>query len=105
MAFRRRERVICVSIRKDLIENGLHWFSFPKQQLLETKFRDLLEEQVDEKYYLKRETYEWYQKHNKECEEKGLGFRFSPIDRERAEIAKTITTRPDRTEVNYIREV
>ena len=101
----KRERVICVSIRKDLIENGSQGFSFPEQQSLETKFRDLLEEQVDEKYYLKQETYEWYQKHNKECEEKGLGFRFSPIDRERAEIAKTITTRPDRTEVNYIREV
>ena len=97
----KRERVVCVSIRKDLINQ----FFFPKKQPLETKFRDLLEEQVDEKYYLKQETYEWFKKHNQECEKKKLGFRFSPVDREKAEIAKTITTRPDRTEVNYICEV
>lgn len=97
----RRERVIAVSIRKD-IDTG---FSFPTPIPLETKFRDLLEENADEKFYLKNETYEWYLNHNAHCEEKGLGFRFSPIDRERAEIAKTLTTRPDRTEANYIREV
>lgn len=97
----KRERVICVSIRKDLMNQ----FFFPEKQPLETKFRDLLEQQIDEKYYLKQETYEWFKKHNQECEEKKLGFRFSPVDREKAEIAKTITTRPDRTEVNYICEV
>lgn len=97
----KRERVICVSIRKDLMNQ----FFFPEKQPLETKFRDLLEELVDEKYYLKQETYEWFKKHNQECEEKKLGFRFSPVDREKAEIAKTITTHPGRMEVNYICEV
>lgn len=83
----------------------MNQFFFPEKQPLETKFRDLLEELVDEKYYLKQETYEWFKKHNQECEEKKLGFRFSPVDREKAEIAKTITTHPGRTEVNYICEV
>lgn len=77
----KRERVICISIRKNLIENGYH-FCFPKPQPLGIKFCDLLEEQIDEKYYLKQKTYEWYQRHNKECEEKGLGFHFSPVSRE-----------------------
>mgnify|MGYP002516614421 CR=1 FL=1 len=96
----KRERVVCVSIRKDLKNH----FSFPKPQSLEIKFSDLLENQVDEKFYLKQETYEWFEKHSRECEEKGLSFRFSPIDKKKAEIAKTVTTKPDRIESNYIRE-
>jgi DNA (cytosine-5)-methyltransferase 1 len=97
----KRERVIAVSIRKDIDEG----FTFPAPIPLDVKFRDLLETDVEKKFYLSEETYEWYQNHNKECEEKGLGFRFSPVERESAEIAKTLTARPDRTEVNYIREV
>ena len=43
-----RERVFIVSIRKD-IDKG---FEFPKPISLELRLKDVLEEQVDEKYYL-----------------------------------------------------
>lgn len=44
-----RERVFIVSIRKD-VDNGM--FKFPKGFPLELRLKDMLEEQVDEKYYL-----------------------------------------------------
>ena len=44
-----RERVFIVSIRKD-IDNGL--FEFPKPFQLDKRLKDILEEVVDEKYYL-----------------------------------------------------
>lgn len=47
-AYRRRERVIAVSIRKD-IDRG---FTFPKPIPLRLKLLDLLESNVDEKYYI-----------------------------------------------------
>lgn len=46
-----RERVFIVSIRKD-IDNGQ--FKFPNGFPLELRLKDLLEEQVDEKYYLSK---------------------------------------------------
>ena len=44
-----RERVFLIGIRKDLPND----FVFPKEFPLELKLKDLLEEEVDEKYYLK----------------------------------------------------
>lgn len=44
-----RERVFTVSIRKDIDECT---FYFPKEQKLMLRLKDLLEESVDEKYYL-----------------------------------------------------
>lgn len=47
-----RERVFIVSIRKD-IDHGL--FEFPKPFPLEKRLKDVLEDEVDEKYYLSSE--------------------------------------------------
>lgn len=44
-----RERVFTVSIRKDI--DGKQ-FSFPKKKLLNISLKDILEKEVDEKYYL-----------------------------------------------------
>ena len=44
-----RERVYTISIRKDIKQE----FIFPKKQELKIKLRDILENEVDEKYYLK----------------------------------------------------
>lgn len=44
-----RERIFIVSIRED-IDN--HQFEFPIRQKLKLKLKDLLEDEVDEKYYL-----------------------------------------------------
>ena len=43
-----RERVFAISIRKDLNET----FEFPKAETLTKKLADILEDEVDEKYYL-----------------------------------------------------
>lgn len=43
-----RERVFTISIRDDVEMN----FTFPQKQLLKLKLKDLLDETVDEKYYL-----------------------------------------------------
>lgn len=42
-----RERVFCISILDD--EKG---YKFPKKQILKTRLKDVLEDEVDEKYYL-----------------------------------------------------
>lgn len=44
-----RERVIIVSVRKD-IDHGL--FQFPKPRTLEKRLKDVMEDVVDERYYL-----------------------------------------------------
>lgn len=44
-----RERVFTVSIRKDIDRCA---FTFPEKEPLELRLKDMLEEQVDEKYYL-----------------------------------------------------
>lgn len=48
-----RERVFIVSIRKDIDKfNFFEPFMFPRKQELKLRLKDLLESQVDEKYYL-----------------------------------------------------
>jgi DNA (cytosine-5)-methyltransferase 1 len=44
-----RERIFAISIRKDVDTNG---FTFPEQIALTTRLKDMLEQNVDEKYYL-----------------------------------------------------
>ena len=43
-----RERIFVVSIRKDIVDK----FYFPQPIKLEKRFKDVLESDVDEKYYL-----------------------------------------------------
>lgn len=49
-----RERVFTISIRNDIIKD----FKFPEKQDLKLKLKDLLEEEVDEKYYLTKQAIE-----------------------------------------------
>lgn len=99
----KRERVYAISIRKKL--NG-GYFEFPDSIPLQIKFRDLLEQNPDEKYFLKQETLEYLKSHSEECKRKGYGFRFSPVARDECEIAKTITTEIGkiRMDDNFIQE-
>ena len=53
-----RERVFLIGIRKDLPND----FVFPKEIPLELRLKDLLEENVDEKYYLSEKTTEYVKK-------------------------------------------
>lgn len=97
-----RERVFIVSIRKDL-DHGL--FDFPKAFPLEKRLKDVLEDEVDESFYLK-ETLDWFIRNSFAQEEKGNGFRFDPHVHGNADIAKTITTRSgSRMDDNYIIDI
>lgn len=64
-----RERIFIVSILGD--HNG---FRFPEKVPLEKRLKDVLEEKVDEKYYLSDKAVEGFLKHNENHEAKGTGF-------------------------------
>ena len=93
-----RERVFTISIRND-IDKG---FTFPQPQELKLKLKDMLEEEVDEKYYLSEKMVDFFYKNEQIQKEKGNGFRFNVTDGN--VIAKTITTRAGcRMDDNVIR--
>lgn len=97
-----RERVFVISIRKD-IDDGT--FKFPEKFPLELRLKDMLEETVEEKYFLKN-TKDFFIRHSLEQEAKGNGFRFSPHIKKNAEIASAITTKAgSRMDDNYVLDV
>lgn len=97
-----RERVFIVSIRKD-IDNEK--FNFPEPFELKLRLKDMLEDEVDKKYYLK-ETAKFFIKNSFLQEEKGNGFRFEPHIKNNADISKTITTRAGgRMDDNFIIDI
>ena len=59
---------------KTLVRN----YEFPPKQELKLKLKDMLEDEVDEKYYLTEKSLEWLEEHNKNHKEKGTGFIFKP---------------------------
>lgn len=61
---------------------------------------------IDEKYYLKEGTKNFFIKNSLKMESKGNGFRFEPHIKNNAEISKTITTRAGaRMDDNYILDI
>lgn len=60
-----------------------------------------MEDDVDEKYFLNVETLRTYVKRSEHNKQSGIGFRFEPVERERAILAKSITTNPNRGYGNY----
>jgi DNA (cytosine-5)-methyltransferase 1 len=92
-----RERVFIVSIRED-IDKG---FTFPEAVPLELRLKDMLEENVNEGYYLSETMLKFFIENDAKQHERGNGFRFSPTDGEGT--AKTITTRAgSRMDDNFI---
>ena len=83
-----RERVFIVSIRKD-IDTG--FFRFPEGFPLELRLKDVLEDVVDEKYYISDVALQGFIRHKERNEQKGNGFGFTVKNRE--EIAPTIRAR------------
>lgn len=72
-----RERVFCVSIRKDLDID----FIFPEPVELKLRLCDVLqpEEDVDEKYYLSEKFLKYATEKTTELQERGCGWKFEPI--------------------------
>lgn len=93
-----RERVFTISIRKDI--NKV--FEFPKKQELKLKLKDMLEDNVDEKYYLSDKMINFFYKNEQAQKEKGNGFRFGVSDGN--VVAKAVTTRAgSRMDDNFIK--
>lgn len=77
-------------------------FQFPKKQPLKLKLKDVLEDKVDEKYYLSEKMINFFYKNEQVQKEKGNGFRFNATDGN--VIAKTITTRAgSRMDDNFLK--
>lgn len=93
-----RNRCFMVSLLGD-------WhYSFPKKQKLELRLKDMLEDEVDEKYYLSDEMVQYFIANNEKQKEKGNGFRFDPFERERERVAKTINCQMARMENEFVKE-
>lgn len=69
-----RERVFLVSFLDYQI------FNFPQPIPLEKRLKDVLEDKVDERYYLSDKALAGLLEHNEKCEQRGTGFLFSPKD-------------------------
>ena len=92
-----RERVFTISIKND-IQNT---FEFPPKQELKLRLKDMLEDEVDKKYYLSNKMADFFIYNEQKQIEKGNGFRFNVTDGN--VIAKTITTRAgERMDDNFI---
>ena len=94
-----RERVFTVSIREDTPYATL--FQFSPRRPLTRLLKDILEDNVDEKYYLSEDRlgviYEWEQRQK----DNGRGFRFEVKDGE--SIGRAVTTSGDRPcSTNYV---
>lgn len=92
-----RERIFMVSIL------GGGSFYFPEPMPLNRCLGDVLEDEVDEKYFLSDRMLTFLTSHNEERIKKGHGANFSVNNI--TDVAKTITTKPDcRPESNYIKQ-
>lgn len=80
-----RERVFVISIRKDIDNEA---FVFPKPFDTGIRLKDILDENVDEKYYLSEKIIKGFQKHNENHKNKGTGFIWKPKTDE--DIANTL---------------
>lgn len=91
-----RERVFTVSILGD---GG---FKFPARKPLTKRLKDVLEPEVDEKYYLSDKAIAGYVAHTERHRERGNGFKFEPNDGD--VVAHTISTKAgQRTTDNCIK--
>lgn len=83
---------------------GEYHYTFPKKKKLELKLKGLLEDKVDEKYYLSDEMVNFFIANSEKQKEKGNGFRFEPHERERERVAHSITTNPTRMDNEFVKE-
>lgn len=82
---------------------GNYSYSFPKTMKLEKRLKDLLEDDVDEKYYLSDKIIQFYCHNEEEQKAKGNGFKFEYSNGDK--IAKYLTTRAgSRMDDNYIED-
>lgn len=95
-----RARCFMVSILGD------YSYQFPSPKESDCRLIDYLEpvEEIDEKYYLSEKMIKWYRANSEKQKQLGHGFRFEPLERERERAVKTISTKMDRMECEWIIE-
>jgi DNA (cytosine-5)-methyltransferase 1 len=95
-----RERVFLIGIRNDLSNN----FRFPIGERLKIRLKDILESEVDEKYYLSDKMIDYLHNTNEKHKFLGNGFEFKPRDENG--IASCVTARcfKQGCDDNYIQE-
>ena len=93
-----RNRCFMVSILGD------YYYQFPKKQKLKLKLKDMLEDNVDEKYYLSEDMVKFFVANSEKQKELGNGFRFDPFERERERVAHSVTTNPVRMDNDFVKE-
>jgi DNA (cytosine-5)-methyltransferase 1 len=69
-------------------------FRFPIGERLTKRLKDILEPEVDEKYYLSDKMIEGFLKHKERHEDRGNGFKFNPTNVNG--VASTISTKAGR---------
>lgn len=78
-------------------------YTFPQPIKLKLRLKDMLEEKVDEKYFLSESILKFFSENSEKNKLKGNGSRFKPVNKNKAEIAKTLTTRcGSRMDDNFI---
>jgi len=92
-----RERIFLISI----LDGGR--YTFPEPQKLTKRLKDLLENNVDERFYLKQSTLEGYITAHNKAEKDGTGYKFNPTAGDTTEAAIT-THCGNRITDNYIME-
>ena len=94
-----RERVFIVSIRKD-IDTGA--FKFPKPFPLELRLKDMLEDEVDEKFYLSSVRIQNLITHKERNAKKGNGFGAKFVAAN--DVSCSLTTSPEKSSGQYLIE-
>lgn len=82
-----RERVFLIGIRDDRDNN----FRFPKEERLTKSLKDVLEDDVDSKYFLMERTINHFESNSNKQKENKNGFNYSPTDGNK--VANAITTK------------
>lgn len=83
-----RERVFLIGIRDDQDNN----FRFPVEEHLTKRLKDVLENDVDDKYFLSEKILSYFEDHKKIHKERGNGFKFEPHD-QNTKISNAISTK------------
>lgn len=83
-----RERVFLIGIR----DNQDNTFRFPVEEHLIKRLKDVLEDDVDDKYFLSEQLLSYFADHKEIHKERGNGFKFEPHDKN-TKISNAISTK------------
>jgi len=83
-----RERVFLIGIRDDHDNQ----FRFPVEEHLTKRLKDVLENDVDDKYFLSEKLLSYFEDHKQMHKERGNGFKFEPHD-EGTNVSNAISTK------------